>query len=115
MLAAGMAATAASLSSGSAVLFLTASAVTGAGFGIAFMGAIRLVSEVAPPAHRAAVMSAFYIVAYLSISVPTVIAGLVAPSLGLEPTFRIFSAVVVALALVTALGTRSRAVAAATA
>jgi hypothetical protein len=33
----------------------------------------------------------------------------VVPGLGLEPTFRIFGSVVVALALVTALGTRSRA------
>ena len=109
-LALGMAATVGSLSSGSALVFLAASMVTGAGFGVAFMGAIRSVSLAAPTEHRAAVMSAFYVVAYLSLSVPTVIAGLVVPSLGLEPTFRIFGSVVVALALVTALGTRSRAV-----
>jgi len=109
-LALGMAGTVASLSSGSALVFLAASMVTGAGFGVAFMGAIRSVSLAAPTEHRAAVMSAFYVVAYLSLSVPTVIAGLVVPSLGLEPTFRIFGSVVVALALVTALGTRRRAV-----
>jgi MFS family permease len=109
-LALGMAATVGSLSSGSALVFLAASMVTGAGFGVAFMGAIRSVSLAAPTEHRAAVMSAFYVVAYLSLSVPTVIAGLVVPSLGLEPTFRIFGSVVVALALVTALGTRSRGV-----
>jgi MFS family permease len=109
-LALGMAGTVGSLSSGSALVFLAASMVTGAGFGVAFMGAIRSVSLAAPTEHRAAVMSAFYVVAYLSLSVPTVIAGLVVPSLGLEPTFRIFGSVVVALALVTALGTRSRAV-----
>ena len=114
VLAAGMAATAASLSTGSATLFLAASAVTGGGFGVAFMGAIRSVSTAAPPEHRAAVMSAFYVVAYLSLSIPTVVAGLVVPSLGLEPTFRIFSAVVVALALATAAGTRHRAAFAAT-
>ena len=44
-------------------------------------------------------MSAFYVVAYLSISVPAVAAGLAVPSLGLEPTFRVFAAVVVVLAL----------------
>jgi MFS family permease len=109
-LALGMAGTVGSLSSGSALVFLAASMVTGAGFGVAFMGAIRSVSLAAPTEHRAAVMSAFYVVAYLSLSVPTVIAGLVVPSLGLEPTFRIFGSVVAALALVTALGTRSRAV-----
>jgi hypothetical protein len=44
-------------------------------------------------------MSAFYVVAYLSISVPAVAAGLAVPSLGLEATFRLFSALVVVLAL----------------
>jgi MFS family permease len=110
VLALGMAGTVASLSSGSVPLFLAVSVVTGAGFGVAFMGAIRSVSLAAPPEHRAAVMSAFYVVAYLSLSVPTVIAGFVVPGLGLEPTFRIFGAVVIALALATALGTRSRAI-----
>jgi hypothetical protein len=44
-------------------------------------------------------MSAFYVVAYLSLSVPAVAAGLAVPALGLEPTFRIFSALVVVMAL----------------
>ena len=69
--------------------------MTGAGFGVAFMGAIRSISAAAPDEQRAAVMSAFYVVAYLSLSVPTLIAGLVVPELGLEPTFRIFGSVVV--------------------
>ena len=75
------------------------------------MGAIRSVAAVAPAEQRAAVMSAFYVVAYLSLSVPTLIAGLVVPSLGIEPTFRIFGSAVVALAVATALGTRHRAIA----
>jgi MFS family permease len=115
VLALGMAGTVASLSSESVPLFLGVSVITGAGFGVAFMGAIRSISLAAPPEHRAAVMSAFYVVAYLSLSVPTVIAGLVVPTLGLEPTFRIFGSIVVALALVTALGTRHRAIATAAA
>jgi len=102
-LAAGMAGTAASISTGSAVLFLTASAVTGAGFGVAFLGAIRLVSTAAPVEHRAAVMSAFYVVAYLSLSLPAIAAGLTVQQLGIEPTFRIFGFGVVAVALATAM------------
>jgi MFS family permease len=111
VLAAGMAATVASLFTDSAVLFLAASAVTGAGFGVAFMGAIRSISIAAPLEHRAAVMSAFYVVAYLSLSVPTIIAGLAVPELGIEVTFQIFGSVVVALALATAAGTRHPAIA----
>ena len=79
------------------------------GFGVAFMGALRMISNVAPEDQRAEVMSAFYVVAYLSLSVPAVIAGLLAPSLGIEATFRIFSAAVVVVALGVASGTRSRA------
>jgi uncharacterized membrane protein len=41
-------------------------------------------------------------VAYLSLSVPAVICGLVVGRIGLEPTFRIFGVAVIALALATA-------------
>jgi len=99
VLAAGMAATAASLSTGSAALFLAASVVTGGGFGVAFMGALRSLTQAVPERHRAEVMSAFYVVAYFAIALPAVAAGLAAPSLGLEPTFRIFSLAAAALAL----------------
>jgi MFS family permease len=113
VLAGGMAATIASLSTDSAALFLGASAVTGAGFGVAFMGAIRSISIAAPVEQRAAVMSAFYIVAYLSLSIPTIVAGLAVQELGLESTFQVFGAAVVVVALATAAGTRHRAIAAA--
>jgi MFS family permease len=106
-LAVGMAASAASVSLGSAGLFLASSALTGVGFGVAFMGALRTISTVAPTDRRAAVMSAFYIVCYLSLSLPAVAAGLAAPSLGIEATFRVFSAAVVLVALLVAAGTRN--------
>lgn len=99
VLGVGMALTGGSLSTGSAVLFMAATTVTGVGFGLAFLGALRSLTAVVPARHRAEVMSAFYVVAYLSISLPAVGAGLAVPSLGLEPTFRIFSAAVVVLAL----------------
>lgn len=99
VLGAGMALTGASLSTGSAELFLGATVITGGGFGLAFLGALRSLTQVVPEDNRAEVMSAFYVVAYLSISLPAVAAGLAAPGLGLEPTFRIFSAAVALLAL----------------
>jgi MFS family permease len=110
VLAGGMATTVVALSANSPAVFLIGSALTGIGFGVAFMGAIRLISTVAPIEQRAAVMSAFYVVAYSSLSVPTLIAGLAIPSLGLESTFRIFGSIVVVLGLATAAGTRLRAV-----
>jgi MFS family permease len=101
-LAAGMVALALSLSTGSVVVFLLASALTGTGFGVASMGAIRVVSTAAPAQHRAAVMSAFYVVAYVAISLPAIGAGLAVTDLGLEATFRVFALIAAALSLATA-------------
>jgi MFS family permease len=99
VLAAGLALTVGALSIGSTAFFFTASVVTGLGFGLAFVGALRSLTAVVPDAHRAEAMAAFYVVAYFAISVPTVAAGLAAPHLGLETTFRVFGAAVGAIAL----------------
>jgi hypothetical protein len=47
-------------------------------------------------------MSAFYVVAYASLSLPAIGAGLLVTPLGLRPTFEIFGSVIAALALVVA-------------
>jgi hypothetical protein len=47
-------------------------------------------------------MSAFYVVAYASLSLPAILAGIVVTPLGLEPTFELFGAVIAGLALVVA-------------
>jgi MFS family permease len=86
----------------SSALFLVGAIVGGGGFGVAFLGALRALSAAIPPAHRAAVMSAFYIVAYLSISLPAIAAGFAVTPLGLRSTFEIFGTVIAGLALVVA-------------
>jgi predicted MFS family arabinose efflux permease len=80
-------------------LYVAGAFVAGAGFGVAFLSALRQLSGVIPAEHRAAVMSAFYVVAYASLSVPAVIAGLVVTHLGVETTFEVFGGVVAAVAL----------------
>jgi MFS family permease len=87
---------------GSAAAYLAGSIVAGLGFGIAFLGGLRQLVSVVPAAHRAGVMSAFYVVAYASLSVPAVLAGLVVTHLGLEETFEWFGSVVAAVALLVA-------------
>ena len=87
----------------SSAAYLVGSIVAGIGFGIAFLGGLRTLVAAIPPDHRAAVMSAFYLVAYASISVPAVLAGLLVSHLGLTETFESFGCVVAALALVVAL------------
>lgn len=101
-LAIGLALTVASLSTGSAALFLATSVITGAGFGIAFLGALRSLTAAIPETHRAEVMSAFYVVAYGSLAVPAIAAGIVAPSLGLQSTFEVFAGIVALVALTVA-------------
>jgi MFS family permease len=86
----------------SSTTYLTGSILGGIGFGIAFLGGLRTLIAAIPPHHRAAVLSAFYVVAYLSGSVPAVLAGLVVGHLGLPATFEIFGSVVAAIALVVA-------------
>jgi predicted MFS family arabinose efflux permease len=82
---------------------LLGSAIGGTGFGLAFLGALRNLSAVIPPGDRAAVMSAFFLVAYSALSLPAVLAGAAVTRLGLSSTFSIFGAAVASLALVTAL------------
>lgn len=98
VLGVGMALIVISLSTGSAAFFIIASCITGAGWGVAFLGALRSLTAVIPPQHRAEVMSAFYVVAYLSLGVPAIIAGVVVTHISLDDTFRIFGSLVVVLA-----------------
>ncbi|HEY6888192.1 MAG TPA: MFS transporter [Solirubrobacter sp.] len=98
-LAAGMLAIVLAASTETTALFWIGAIVGGAGFGVAFLGGLRALSTAIPPQHRAEVMSAFYIVAYLAISVPAIIAGVLVTPLGLESTFEIFGSAIAALAV----------------
>jgi MFS family permease len=101
-LALGLLVIVAAASAESSALLLIGSVIGGAGFGVAFLGALRALSAVIPDEHRASVMSAFYVVAYLSLSLPAVLAGILVTSLGVESTFEIFGSVVAGVALLVA-------------
>ena len=83
----------------SAALYLAGSILAGAGFGAAFLGGLRALVAAIPSGHRASVMSAFYVAAYASLSVPAVLAGVVVTYISLQSTFEIFGSVVAATAL----------------
>jgi len=72
----GVATTIGAVSLGSAPLFFLATAVAGAGFGASFHGAIRSVMGLAVPHERAGVLSTLYVVSYLALGLPAVLAGL---------------------------------------
>jgi MFS family permease len=101
-LSAGMLLIVLAASEDSSGIFLAGAVIGGAGFGLAFLGALRALSAAIPHEHRAQVMSAFYVVAYVSISIPAVLAGVAVTPLGLEATFEIFGSIVAVLALVVA-------------
>ena len=101
-LAAGTVTIVVAAASGSGVTYLAGSIVGGAGFGAAFLGGLRALVAAIPAEHRAAVMAAFYVAAYGSLSVPAVLAGIVVTYISLQSTFEIFGSVVAGIALAVA-------------
>ncbi|MFJ4466829.1 MFS transporter [Streptomyces sp. NPDC089424] len=101
-LAAGTGLTLLALAASSAPLFFLATALAGAGFGSTFLSAFRSLAALAGPGDRAKLIASVYVVSYLALSVPAVLAGLAVPSLGLDTTTTIYGAGVVVLALVAA-------------
>lgn len=63
------------LPAGSVELFFVGTAVAGIGFGTGFQGSVRTVVAHAAPHERAGVLAVVFIVSYLAMGVPAVIAG----------------------------------------
>jgi predicted MFS family arabinose efflux permease len=101
-LAAGMVLIVFAAARGSSAAYLAGSILGGAGFGAAFLGGLRALTSAIPHQQRAAVMSAFYVAAYASLSLPAVLAGVVVTHVALPTTFEIFGSVVAAIALIVA-------------
>ena len=60
--------------------------IAGAAYGLGFLGPFQSLSPLAQPHERAALISAFYIVAYLAFSIPALVAGLLITDVGLRST-----------------------------
>ena len=89
------------------VLFASA-VVAGLGFGAAFLGAIATATDGVAPGARAGLMSAVFVVGYLSFSVPAIAAGLAASRWGLAIVAGVYGVVVIALALLAVAGLLAR-------
>ena len=81
-------------------LFFLGTAVAGVGFGTGFQGAVRTVIGVAAPHERAGTLSIVFIVSYIALGLPAIIAGSMVRHGSLLATAQIFGAVVMALAAV---------------
>ena len=86
----------------SAAVFLTGTAVAGAGFGAAMLGVFRTVTARAAPGQRAGLIAAYFIASYLAFSVPVVAAGVAVTHVGLHRTALVYCAVIAVLAAVAA-------------
>jgi MFS family permease len=85
---------------GAPVLFFVGTAVAGLGFGSGFQGGIRTVMPLAKPHESSGVLSLLFVVSYLGMGVPSVLAGvLVVHGGGLVRTSEEYGIVVIGLAL----------------
>ncbi len=85
--------------SGLELPFLLGTVVCGAGFGLCLRGGLGLLNRAAPPDQRAEVLSAFYVAAYLGLSVPVVGIGVLANVVGLPLAALVFGTLIAGLAV----------------
>ncbi|MFC8532082.1 MFS transporter [Nocardia sp. NPDC057227] len=91
------------------VAVLLAGVFLGATFGLGFGGSLRHLSDVVPQHRRGETMSAYYLLAYTAMALPTVLAGWAANTWGLSTVFPWFvSAAAVACLVAAGLGLRRR-------
>lgn len=107
----GLALTFAAVSATSITVFFAGTAVLGLGMGATFLGVIRSLSELAEPRRRGELFAALYVVNYLALSVPAIVAGILTDAVGLRPMttiYLIFVALVAVAALVGLPAARTR-------
>jgi MFS family permease len=103
VLALGVAVTLAGVREQLVWLMLVGTVISGIGFGTTFSGTMRTVLPLARPDERAELLAAFYVVGYLSFSLPAVLTGLTVPLVGLTVAAYVYGAVVILMALASAI------------
>jgi MFS family permease len=99
-LVAGVALTLVAISAGSTALFFLGTGIAGFGFGGGFQGGIRTVVPLAEAHDRSGVLSLLFVVSYLGMGGPAVVAGfLVVDGGGLTTTAREYGIFVMVLAV----------------
>jgi MFS family permease len=109
--AAGMALLAAAVARHHLPVFLAATAISGAGYSLLFFGGLETINSVAPAEHRGGVLSAIYLLAYVSLGAVSLLLGAVATAHGLgfavnlgAGVIALFSVITVALVAMTRAG-----------
>jgi Major Facilitator Superfamily len=99
VLAAGVAITLAGVREQLVWLMLVGTVASGIGFGATFSGAMRTALPLAQTHERAELLAAFYVVGYLSFSIPAVLTGFAVPIVGLTAAAYVYGGVVIVMAL----------------
>ena len=93
---------------GSIAILVAGSVIAGIGLGPAFSAFLRTVTPLAAPEQRGGLLSATYVLIYLSFSVPAMIAGVGVTVFGLEATAYVYGLAVMALAAFTTVAVSRR-------
>ncbi|WP_210492107.1 MFS transporter [Patulibacter sp. SYSU D01012] len=101
LLAAGIALIGTSVAATSLPLLVVGGLISGIGQGLSFRAGLTAVTLAAPAARRGEVVSTYFVIAYVAISLPVVGVGVLTVLTDLQAAGEIFSAIIVALALTT--------------
>jgi MFS family permease len=91
-------------------IYLAATVTAGAGYSLLFVGGLELINAAVPPPHRGGVISALYLVGYLSMAAVALVLGAVATTWGLGFAVKLGAAVITVMSIgtfVRALATRA--------
>jgi len=108
-LAAGALVSVVALASHSLLGFLAGTLIAGSGFGAGFQGALGTVAPTAQPHERAGVLSVIFVLSYIAMGLPAVIAGLfLAQGAEFMPTAQLFAGLVALMAGLALIGQLAR-------
>jgi MFS family permease len=97
VLLAGVTVTCAAIVTTTAAAFLVGTAVAGVGTGLALLGVNRTLIALAPPGQRASLIAAIFIISFLGLSIPALIAGVATSHFGLHRTALAYCTAIAAL------------------
>jgi MFS family permease len=69
----------------------------GIGVGLVIMGAVATVNRIAPPEHRGETLSAFFVAAYLGMTIPAISVGIASEHVGFFDSTLVCSIAIAAL------------------
>jgi MFS family permease len=83
------------------LIYLLATAAAGGAYSLLFVGGLQVISAAAPAHHRGGILSALYLLGYLSMGALALVLGAIATTRGLGPAVDLGAAVIILMNLAT--------------